>query len=290
LKNSCLCLLLLFCALLHAQDTVYFLDGSSKTGKVLEVRVDFVRLRSLNGTDSLDKSNVMLIEYQDGRIEKYHLPEKEAIYQPNDNGQPATLKHPQHDLFPQNYVSINTLAFVNSDVSAFLEHVSSNRKIGFGAMAAYNFNTRASLSNLHVFVLENGKKDYDLGAFVNFYKGKGMTEHTSVYYGVMIKYMKIHFTSLTIDSVKVGNAIAPTNHYTPSSGSQLATIFTFGTHTPITHNFFIKTVVGLGGFILRGDYKKQYNYEMNKGVNVGSQFDRSLLLKMYLGINAGLTF
>jgi hypothetical protein len=111
--------------------------------------------------------------------------------------------------------------------------------------------------------------------------------------GLMMKYTSFNFSGVKDDSVKVGNLISSTTTYTPGKGGQLATILTIGSHTDISNNFFIKTIFGIGAFKLRGDYKTQYNLEINKankqsnnGANT-QPLNYNYLPKIYFGINIG---
>jgi hypothetical protein len=60
--------------------------------------------------------------------------------------------------------------------------------------------------------------------------------------------------------------------------------------TQILARIFIKTIFGFGGFKLKGDYKEQFNIELNKG-NTNNSSSQILQLKslpkLYLGINLG---
>lgn len=289
LKTFWLYIFILSCIVLKSQDKIYFTDGSVMTGKVTEISPDAIMMNSEGNDKIFNRNYVLMIEYKNGRIEKYTTPEKSAIY--NEDGNVSEkMKQKSDEVFQRNQLSLNTLALCNSDISVFYEHITKDKKLGLGLMSAYNFNTSASLLNSHLLILTSAKKNYDVGAFFNLYMDDLQTNSTAFYGGIMIKYTNFNFTSVITDSVKVGNIYVSNTKFTPEKGGQLSAMFTCGTYNTVTKNFFIKTIFGIGGFALEGVYKQQYNYYANSGVNVGSQVNRSVLLKLYLGINAGFTF
>lgn len=271
-----------------AQDKIYLLNGYSKTGKVLEVGVEEIILDSEGETLKLFKEDILLIEYKNGTIEKYTEPYQNVVLNP-DPVTPTDVAPADKELFPANYLSLNALALCNSDISGFYERVLGNRQIGIGLMGAYNFNPYASLFNAHISTLDNAKKTYDLGTFLNFYSNP-FRNKTTLSYGVILKYTGFNFTSVTEKTVTVGGLVSVNAERRPASGSQLATIFTIGSHTRLTNNMFIKTFFGLGGFNLKGVYKDQYNYFQKKTSTRQGSHESRFLLKAYLGVNIGYSF
>jgi hypothetical protein len=181
------------------------------------------------------------------------------------------------------FASLNTLALCNSDISGFFEKLSANKKVGFGGMAAYNFNRYAVLQNAFIAVLSNAKKQYDAGAFINFYPSH-FRKRSTFYYGVFFKYTAFKFTRV----IEENTGTAVNLRYEAAQGGQLATMFTIGAHTYVTKNVFIKTMLGIGGFNLRGVYKEQFNYFMNQGRKPNEpEVKYRFLPKVYLGINLG---
>lgn len=286
-------MLLISAFVCRAQDTVYFLDGSSKTGKVTEIAPEHIVLETPAEKVTLPRDQVLLVEFKNGYVEVMTPPEKTLVYSPN-SAERSRPRAQQHDLTNYNLGSVNTLALCNADVSAFYERILPNKKLGLGLMGAYNFNVHASVSNLFIATLNNAKKKYDLGAFANFYPAGYGEGTTSFYYGILIKYMSFSFNSVIEEKAVVGGAVSTTIKYKPSQGSQLATIVTCGTHTRLVKNFFLRSLIGIGGFNMRGDYREQYNYMLNtntQGTNTNTTtYDRGFLLKFYAGINLGFTF
>jgi hypothetical protein len=278
---------------LRSQDKVYFMDGSCRTAKVLEIAPDFITIVPLsesgepyhNANEIISRNEVILIEYKSGLVEVYNIPQKTAVYNA-DGVMKKNLKKDPEDIAINNFVSINSLALCNADLSGFVEHLVQSKKIGLGCMAAYNFNSYVTIPNVFLRVLNNAKKNYDVGAFINFYPAH-FRRRTTFYFGVLFKYTAFNFSSIT--EQKVGTSVNVT--YTPSKGSQLATLIDVGTHTYLTKNFFFKTIMGIGGFNLHGDYKQQFNYMLNKDNKPSDPtVNYTFLPKIYVGLNLGFTF
>ena len=175
------------------------------------------------------------------------------------------------------------MALCNSDIAFFYEHIFKRKLIGAGLMGAYNFNTRASFLNLFIATLANSKKNYDLGAFVNFYLNR-LNKKNQFYFGAFVKYCQFSYTKIIIENSNGASSVK----YSNTNDYQLATIFTVGSHFNFTESYFIKSYFGFGGFNLRGDYREQYNYQL--GSNRGSKKPNQnvgFLPKLYLGINVG---
>jgi hypothetical protein len=292
LKSWFLHIFLFTSVLMGAQDRIYLMDGSCRVAKVLEIAPDYITVVSIsesgapfvNSNEQLPKKEVVLIEYKNGRIEIYNPPQKSLAYTPQGKRKPDSEKNEAGFLF--NFASINSLALCNSDLSLFFEHLHASKKIGFGGMAAYNFNRYINYPNLWLGLLHSPKKNYDVGAFVNFYPGS-LKRRTNFYMGILFKYMAFSYSKVTEE--KNGNGT--TIKYSPANGSQLATIVNIGTHSDLGNNFFFKTIAGIGGFNLRGDYKQQFNYFVNQNNGPGSDPVKiNTLPKLYFGLNLGFAF
>jgi hypothetical protein len=107
-----------------------------------------------------------------------------------------------------------------------------------------------------------------------------------VYVGLMIKYTDFSFNKSINTGIPGTNASSIT--YKATKGNQLATLITAGTHTYLNDRFFVKTIAGIGAFKLKGDYKREYNLQINNNGSGAGSFN--FLPKMYLGINIGYNF
>jgi hypothetical protein len=263
---------------LKAQDRIYYLDGSSKDCAVLEIGPEEIQANINGEVETIYKNNLLLIKFKNGSTEIINTPTTSVIYNPTSG---IKSKSNQDKIHKSSYLSVNTLALCNADISAFYEYISPAKIIGLGLVGAYNFNLSATAPNLFIAVLPNAKKNYDLGVTLNIYPSR-LKYRTNIYYGLMTKYTSFRFST---DTSTTGTIV----NYKPTEGKQLATLFTIGSHTSFNDHLFIKTICGLGFFKLNGDYEDQYNREFNKNAK-GPPVHFKFLPKAYLGINAGFNF
>jgi hypothetical protein len=283
-----LAILIFFSSLaVNGQDKVYFLNGRTLMGKVTEITPSHIVLVTDAGNENLQKEEVLLVQFKNGQFEKINEPVADAV---NGRARTAEIRTAKTlTTRTDNIGGVNTLALVNADISVFYERLIAGRKVGFGLMAAYNFNRSALLYNTNIFILNNAKKNYDAGFFLNFYTGD-LSRKRTLYCGVMIKYTGLSFSALREDSVRNGNTTAVNITYTPSRGHQLATLLTLGVHRTINERLFVRTTYGLGGFNLKGIYREQYNYMSNRFTPANERRNSTFLFKVYLAISAGYFF
>ncbi|MCC6370962.1 MAG: hypothetical protein IT236_08160 [Bacteroidia bacterium] len=272
---------LVLSAYVLAQDKIYLLNGEVRKGKVTEVGTEEIRFMEDGDNLSLLRSDVLLIEFINGAVEVINVPAENKVFANTPKAKERHLENSKK-LATSNLVSINSLALCNSDAAFFYEKLLDEKRYGVGLMAAFNFNSRCSILNSHIFSLTNGRKNYDLGGFANLYLGLDRTVK-SFYVGVMIKYMALTFDKTVVNGTSITNK--------PASGNQLATIFTCGNQRFFDNGFFIKTIYGLGGFNLNGEYKDEFNYQnSNNGFGAQRPSNRKFLGKFYFGVNMGLCF
>ena len=113
-KKNLVYILFFLSAAVAAQDKVYFLDGSSKTGKVIEITSDEIKLEQ-DEIQSISKSSILLIQFKNGSIEVLNRPGNDVIYNSKTFQNPATNKI-NESLSLNNILSINTLALCNSEI------------------------------------------------------------------------------------------------------------------------------------------------------------------------------
>ena len=272
--------------LCNAQDHIFFLNGNEVEGKLKEIGISKVIIQLKDGnTVQYEKNQILLIEFKNGKFESFNRPKRDVTYSPKGTNKNTVN---QNSLSPDfhNLVYINTLALCNSDISVFYERLNRPKNMGLGLMAAINFNKYAVSPNLWIELLNNAKKKFDLGAFINFYP-KTLVRKTTISYGAFLKYMAFDFSSVEEQASGSSSVLV----YTPASSFHLATMLTLGIHTSVTKNFFLRSSIGLGGFFLHGIYKEQYNYVYNENGGTGtSDVTTSFLLKGYISINAGYNF
>ncbi len=266
---------------IFSQDKIFLLNGECVQGRVIEISRSEIKFVTDGEKKSLQQKTVLLIQFKNGEVEILNSPNKDAIFT-EDKNKIENISRNQ-ETFQRNFFSINTLALCNADIAGFYEKILKNKILGIGCMAAYNFNSGSSISNVFISILGNSKKNYDLGFSANVYPA-GFQKKTTLKIGILVKYTDFSFTS----QINTPNAII----YTPAKGSQLATLLCFGTHTKLIKNYFIKTFMGLGGFTLHGIYKDQFNFQYNApgNGNSGPPVNFSFLPKMYIALNVGVSF
>lgn len=290
MKHLGLLLFLLTSFTLPAQDKVYFLDGSKLTCTVVNIMSEHIELVNGQGNTSIvSKFDLLLIEYHNGKFEIFNRATKDL--ETNESEEENDKKKVETSQFKQNYLSINTLALTNADISAFYEYVSPNKKGGFGVMGAYNFNTRTTFQNVFFINLPNSRKLYDVGVFCKAYLNSSSEKNIKFSLGLFFKYTNFTFDIVKIDSVSGPAGSTQILTYSHSGGMQLASMGTLDCRVNLNDSFFITGLVGLGGFNLRGVYKQEFNKEINKNLKPGEQVvNYSFLPKIYFGLNAGFNF
>ncbi len=142
-------LVLLLAFDLQSQDKLFFLDGSTKTGKVTEIGPEQITLKINNENNLIQKSLVLLIEFKNGSCDIINVP-TENITHVADKKENFHFKQSKKEVYNYNQVSLNSLALCNADVSVFYERILPIKKIGIGVMGAYNFNLYANTLNSNI--------------------------------------------------------------------------------------------------------------------------------------------
>ncbi|MCW3078425.1 MAG: hypothetical protein JWO32_3034 [Bacteroidetes bacterium] len=279
--------ILFFCLVFYVcsafgQDKVYYLNGTSKECKVLEITPELIYIKTSESSEYLYRSQLLLIQFKNGSTEIINTPTQSVVYNPAATLKPSDNNSGSNPLLHKaGNLSINTLAPCNADIAVFYEHITKSKMFGLGIMGAYNFNIHATLPNQFIAALPHAKKNYDAGLTFNFYPGR-FENRTTLYIGAMIKYTQFNFDmekdSLGITSVSYDH-----------KGSQLATLLTLGTHTYFNEHFFLKTMAGLGAFRLRDNYQTEFNLQSNRN-STGKMHHYTYLPKIYIGINLGFSF
>jgi hypothetical protein len=285
MKNWLFALLFSLSCTLVAQDNVFFLDGRCLQGKIASITDSEIRYYAAGSSDSIiriiPRSQVLLIEYAGEKTEILNRPAHSSTYSPN--GQLV-----QSQILPNELLYVNTLAFANADVSLFYEHFFNSSRFGAGVMGAYNFNHYATVVNGWIASLSNARKRFDFGIYLNIYPGR-LKRRTNFFYGAMIKYMSFDYSAVYEEAIAGQTAVRI--YYLPAHGQQTAALGQVGFQTTMTQNFFIRTSCGIGGFMLTGNYRKQYNYYLNQTRNAGDpEVHVSVLPKLYVSFDLGYSF
>jgi hypothetical protein len=265
-----------------AQDKLILTDGSAIHGKVLEIGPDGLLLRTTSGTTLVPRTEAVLLEFAGGATERINDPVADKVYRGMAARTAAATR--ATDLLSRNMVSVNTLALCNADLSVFYERLMGERQAGIGLLAAVNVNRYANVHNAFVAILNNGKKTLDLGVFANYYPHLNERK-TKIYFGVMLKYMEFSFSRVKEDTVAGGSNIS----FTPARSYQVSGLFTFGSHTLIGKQMFIRTILGAGACSVQPVHREQIRIITARN-DEDLPLDQSVLPKIYLGINLGVMF
>jgi|JI9StandDraft_1071089.scaffolds.fasta_scaffold26495_1 hypothetical protein len=277
------CILLTsICAFSWSQDKVYLLNGEVKKGVILEVSPNNITFMDDYGTTTLEKTGILLVEFKSGKTEVFNKATVD-LFATNGKGSNPRFEKTRRKVDTVNMLSVNCAALCNADLAFFYERLLFNKRIGIGLMGAYNFNSVTNFYNLYLFPLEKSKKVYDVGFHVNYYT-KSEFLSSKMIYGLLVKYTEFSYTAIFEERIGTGSASRLVTRRVNTASHHTATLFTVGTHTSLNHNLFIRTVCGMGGYLLHGIYKQQYNYKRGPDSNVG------FLPKLYLGVNVGFNF
>lgn len=269
----------------NAQDRVYLLDGQRLDGLVTEINEEYITLLANSVTQQIRVNAIVLIEFRNGRTEVFNEAPKDVFVLNSKRPHNTSEKD---KIAWQNECYINTLALFNADLSLYYEYRLRAKPLGLGVLCTYNFNHYATLPNVFIGILSNGKKRYDAGAFINFYTG-GLNPKHKLYYGLIMKYTAFDFTAVIEDSIYSNNTVSVLVSYEETSASQLSFLFNLGSHHNIADNLFIKSSFAFGFFRLKGVYKEQLNYVL-RNPETGEAATYSLLPKASIGLCVGLKF
>ena len=274
--------LLLFTALLNAQDRVYLMDGRERAGQLRQVGPDSVLLSTVNGLERYSMGEVVLLRYGNGEVQLLNDPGQDQLYSAaGSNIAQRSIERPEPG---NNLVAFNAAGIVNSDITFSYERLVLDRAVGLGGFSGFNFNGHSSLLNAYIFPLHNSKKVMDAGIYINHYRRQFERPRT-FYYGFMLKYSFFRFTALSEASVTSGSVTTTNINYSPATGSQLAFMFSLGRHRQITEKFYVRSLYSFGFFNLKGEYARQYNYFFNQ--NVPTPVRITTLPKVFIGFFVG---
>ena len=282
MKWPFLTFLMILYAGLKAQDKLYFLNGEILSGYVVEVSPNNITFGSNRGTNTFEKTDLLLLEFSNGRIEVYNRAPVD-IFTNDEPGKNIRLEQSLRKVDTVDMISFNSLALCNGEVSLLYEHLLFKKFIGIGAIGSYNFNTVTNVFNIFLVPLENCKKKYDIGGFVHVYTRSNFF-NSKLFYGAMVKYSEFSYTALFQDKVGSGSSTRIVTRRVDTNGHHTALIGLVGTEFKLTNSLFLRTVSGLGGYLLKGTYRQQYN------ARVGPHSDVGFLPKAFLSVQFGFQF
>lgn len=264
----------IFCLGLKSQDIIYTVKGTKIMGKVIEINPTNIKYKSLTNLEGPSyvvlKNEVVLIEFSNGtaQIINENPPPISPVKTDEKAPEAKVDKKPLNIYYlDKNLISINALSLANGDIAIMYDRELFNSKLSISLLGAYNLNPRMGIINAFI-VSErnNSKKNYDLGAAVNFMPNN--TKRIQYFVGLMVKHMDYTFDK----EISGPNS---TFVYEKTKGTQTAVMVTNGWLYRISQNF---------NFKLFGSIGPQFNSPTISNSSLNS------LPKVYLGYCFGYRF
>ncbi len=269
------------------QDILYTITAEKINCRITEITETSV-FYTINKTqsDSISINLVYLIQYANGLVEKLNTLEEPVTNRTNSK-KIYVSKTPYS-------ISLNTLAFFNSDITFLGERHLKNSAFTLGFLASYNFNTRTSWPNLWLSLLTKSKKQYDIGSYFLFKPGGGNPKYrASGFIGCMVKYTAFTFEAEKQTTVYTsGFPQVISRGFEKRNGSLLAIMFSMGYDVQLSKTCFFRNLLSFGGFKVKDNYAKEISREIgrNEGRLINDPARINYLPKLYIGLCIGWQF
>ncbi len=171
----------LWSCFIHAQDKLFFIDGSTKKGIIVSNVKDFVYFKTSDTSkvEKISKSKLLLMEDYKGT--RY-------LFSKQDTPKETTTLRPEKTEVPRNSLSIQPLAIFFGRLNFSYERMSKDQRVGFVIPLILTFDP--SYGNPFNVVDSSRTRvkgiNYITGLDVNFYSGKG--EVAKFFVGPRIRY------------------------------------------------------------------------------------------------------
>lgn len=290
LRGKHLSLILLFFVIVQAaisQDIIYLNNGSKVEALVKELNVTTVKYKNFNNQDGptyvSNKNDILFIEYQNGTIEIINK-DPSSISPPGTPTVAPKKEIPKgpYDIFymNKNCIYLNGLALVNSDIALIYDREIANSRLSLVLLGAYNFNLHTNYTNRNIHALYNAKKNYDLGAGINYYTQA--RKKTQYFVGVLVKCMHYEYVRQTEVEENINGIVYKTTKLENANNYQISGLLLNGLQFRITPFFTYRAFIGVGFTNKDNDISKAVTEDM-------TQKPRSFA-KAYLGMCVGYRF
>lgn len=271
---------------IRAQDIIYLNTGDKFQVIVKELNTGEIKYKNFTNPDGptyvIAKKDVLLIEYQNGTLEiinqnpKAVSPVKDLPVVPKKEVNPTDMYY----YAAKNCVYLNGLALVNSDIALMYDREFANSRLSLVLLGAYNFNVHTNFTNRYIQALGISKKNYDLGAGLNYYT---QAKRRSQYFvGLMFKVMHYEYVRETISADSVAGVSFNITKTENVNNYQFSALLVNGLQFRITPFFTYRAFIGLGFTNKDSDISKAVEEDYN-------QKARSYA-KAYLGMCIGYRF
>lgn len=205
LKGKYLFLSLLFLSLfqqIRSQDIIYLTNGSKFEAVVKEINASAVKYKNFTNPDGptyvITKGDVLFIEYKNGTLEILNKnPNSLSPVKTETVVTKKEIKKGPYDTYymNKNCLYLNGASLANSDIALIYDRELAKSRLSLVLLGAYNFNVHANYTNRYLRVLESPKKNYDIGAGINYYTQT--RKKTQYFVGLLFKYMNYSYVRET---------------------------------------------------------------------------------------------
>jgi hypothetical protein len=255
---------------------------------VKELNVVSIKYKNFANPDGptyvVNRPDVLLIQYQNGSVEIINN-NPASVSPPNAetlSSKKETAKRGVYDALYQNKncLYLNGLALTNSDIALIYDGEILKSRLSIVVLGAYNFNIHTNYTNRYIQALNNSKKNFDIGAGVNYYTQT--RKKTQYFVGVLFKCMNYDYVRQTPVEESANGITYTIIKQENVNNYQIAGMLVNGLQFRITPYFTYRTFIGLGFTNADGDVSKAVRENpTQKAVSLG---------KAYLGMCVGYRF
>ena len=191
------------CQIIKAQDIIYLNNGVKVEALVKELNVVSIKYKNFANPDGptyvVNRQDVLLIQYQNGTVEIINS-NPTSVSPPNTETLTPKKEAPKKGVYDAHYLNknciyFNGLALTNSDLAFIYDREIAKSRLSIVLLGAYNFNVHTNYTNMYIQALNNSKKNYDLGAGINYYTQT--RKKTQYFVGILVKYMNYEYVRET---------------------------------------------------------------------------------------------
>lgn len=273
--------------LIRAQDVIHLNNGDKFDAIVKEITSYEVKYKNFTNPDGptyvIVKNDVLLIEYQNGTVEIINTSPKSLSPIKTFTASPKKeIKKGPNDIYygAKNCLYFNGLALVNSDIALIYDREIAKSRLSIVLLGAYNFNVHTNYTNRYIQALGISKKNYDLGAGINYYT---QTKRRAQYFvGFLFKVMHYEYVRETTTTDSINGVVFNTTTSQNVNNFQFAGLLVNGLQFRITPFFTYRAFIGLGFTNKDSDISKAVEEDFNQKARSYS--------KAYLGMCIGYRF
>lgn len=280
------CFVFLF-QLIRSQDIVYLNNGDKVEAIVKELNNTSVKYKNFTNPDGptyvINKNEILMIEYKNGTLDILNKNPGSVSPAKTETVAPKTpAKKGPYDLYysNKNCLYFNGIALANSDLAFFYDREIAKSRLSVVLMGAYNFNVHTNYTNAYIQALGVSKKNYDLGAGINYYTQT--RKKTQYFVGLLFKYMDFNYVRETTTE-EIINGVSHLSVTTQNVHNyQIASMVVNGLQFRMNPFFTYRIFIGIGF--------TNKDTDITKAVKENVKIEAQSLNKAYLGMCVGYRF